>query len=125
MALLQVHACTRAPRSSTWYTEACEVSRTARGYGFKSHLSGAHVRMCDSLLGETPILDDSASAEIRRRTVVAVTDCKLCFLRKEKMVSSSQPLSAGCLCFVGDFDLPDNPFVCVRGRAGGTETTLP
>eukprot|EP01043_Picozoa_sp_COSAG02_P055843 COSAG02_NODE_6538_length_3509_cov_31.003603_3_plen_169_part_00 len=120
--IVQAHACTHAPRPSTWYTEACEISCTAQGYEFKSHHSRAHVCLCDSLLGETPILDDSASAEIRRRTVVAVTDCKLCFIKKAKMVSSSQPLVT--LCFFGDFDLPDNLFVCVRGRAGGTETTL-
>ena len=42
----------------------------------------------DCLPGETPILDSSSAAEIRRRTVTAVTDCKICFIRREKMVTS-------------------------------------
>lgn len=37
--------------------------------------------------GETPILDNTSAAEIRRRTVTAVTDCKLCFISKKNMVS--------------------------------------
>lgn len=35
--------------------------------------------------GETPILEDSAHAEVRRRTVVAVTSCKLCYIRSDKL----------------------------------------
>eukprot|EP01043_Picozoa_sp_COSAG02_P018984 COSAG02_NODE_901_length_16056_cov_52.549477_10_plen_716_part_00 len=33
--------------------------------------------------GETPILEASAHAEVRRRTVTAVTSCKLCFLHAD------------------------------------------
>lgn len=43
--------------------------------------------------GETPILEDTAHAEIRRRTVTAVTTCRLCFLHAEKVnqVKSKYP----------------------------------
>ena len=35
--------------------------------------------------GETPILEDSPHAEVRRRTVTAVTACKLCFIHADKI----------------------------------------
>jgi CRP-like cAMP-binding protein len=36
-----------------------------------------------SFFGETPILDQAASAEVRRRTVTAMVDSKLCFIHKD------------------------------------------
>lgn len=36
-----------------------------------------------AFFGETPILDDSAQAEVRRRTVTAMVDCKLGFIHKD------------------------------------------
>lgn len=38
-----------------------------------------------AFFGETPILDDASYAEIRRRTVTAMVDCKLCYLHKDEM----------------------------------------
>ena len=38
-----------------------------------------------SFFGETPILDEGAHAEVRRRTVTAMVDCKLCYLHKDEM----------------------------------------
>ena len=35
--------------------------------------------------GETPILDDTAHAEVRRRTVKAVTACKICYLHADNV----------------------------------------
>jgi CRP-like cAMP-binding protein len=40
-----------------------------------------------AFFGETPILDDASHAEIRRRTVTAMVDCKLCYLHKDEMKS--------------------------------------
>ena len=40
-----------------------------------------------AFFGETPILDDASYAEIRRRTVIAMVDCKLCYLHKDEMKS--------------------------------------
>eukprot|EP01050_Picozoa_sp_SAG11_P002120 SAG11_NODE_103_length_16571_cov_49.569208_3_plen_70_part_00 len=37
------------------------------------------------LVGETPILDSSATAEVRRRTVQAMVDSKLCYIHKDHM----------------------------------------
>jgi CRP-like cAMP-binding protein len=46
-----------------------------------------------AFFGETPVLDHSSSGELRRRTVTAMTDCKLCFLNKHaiKELGSSHP----------------------------------
>lgn len=38
-----------------------------------------------SFFGETPLLDSSAEAEVRRRTVTAMTDCKLCFITRDAL----------------------------------------
>ncbi len=40
-----------------------------------------------AFFGETPILDDASHAEIRRRTVTAMVECKLCYLHKDDMKS--------------------------------------
>ena len=40
-----------------------------------------------AFFGETPILDDASQAEIRRRTVTAMVECKLCYLHKDEMKS--------------------------------------
>lgn len=40
-----------------------------------------------AFFGETPILDDASYAEVRRRTVTAMVDCKLCYLHKDGMLS--------------------------------------
>eukprot|EP01043_Picozoa_sp_COSAG02_P024418 COSAG02_NODE_1333_length_13206_cov_221.257801_10_plen_262_part_00 len=40
-----------------------------------------------AFFGETPILDDASHAEIRRRTVTAMVECKLCYLHKDEMKS--------------------------------------
>ena len=36
-----------------------------------------------AFFGEVPILDDSAGSEVRTRTIIAMTDCRMCFLRAE------------------------------------------
>lgn len=38
-----------------------------------------------AFFGETPLLDKSAEAEKRRRTVIAMTDCKLCFITRDAL----------------------------------------
>ena len=55
-----------------------ELEITARGerLGFLS--DGA-------FFGESPILDPSSTAEVRRRTVQAMVDSKLCYIHKDKM----------------------------------------
>ena len=38
-----------------------------------------------AFFGETPVLDSSSGAEIRRRTVQAMVDCKLCYIHKDNL----------------------------------------
>lgn len=38
-----------------------------------------------SFFGETPVLDESANSEVRRRTVTAMVDSKLCFIHKDAL----------------------------------------
>ena len=43
-----------------------------------------------AFFGETPILDASSGAEVRRRTVQAMVDCKLCYIHKDRLTAMSE-----------------------------------
>jgi len=55
----------------------CEISSKNERLGFLA--DGA-------FFGEVPLLDQSTGAEVRMRTVVAMTDCQLCFLERAKIM---------------------------------------
>ena len=55
-----------------------EVRRAGKRLGFLSE---------GSFFGENPCLASGEGTEIRSRTVIAMTECKLCFLTKDSLSS--------------------------------------
>jgi hypothetical protein len=70
-----------------------------------------------AFFGETPILDSSSGGEVRRRTVTAMTDCKLCFLSKNEVHScaSSYPELVSWLPSVGSHAHMAHTMACRDG----------
>ena len=74
-----------------------EVKQKSRRLGFLSE---------GAFFGEVPLLEIGTGTEIRTRTIVAVTECKLCYLTREALLGlraqypalEVRPAAGGTLC---------------------------